>query len=160
MTRINWTSSKIIMAASGLLLALFLISPITAMAETPSTDVSAPPASSSLSIIKSGGPCNFEGSETPSLDCVLYTLGNIAQIILALTGSLALLMFVYGGFLMLSSGGSSDKVNKGKQVLTSAVIGIVIILCAGYLIRYGMEQLQVQEEFTSVPQTETETKAD
>jgi hypothetical protein len=146
MNRTNWISPKRLLVTASL--ALFLALPIAALAETteePATET----RPSGLSIIN---PC-ATGSDLPQLDCVLLTLGNIAQIILALTGSLALLMFVYGGFTMLTSGGSSDKVNQGKKILLSAVTGIVIVLLAGYLIRYGMQQLGVQEEFTNVPQT-------
>ena len=91
------------------------------------------------------------GGELAQLDCMLQTGGNIAQLILGLTGGLALLMFVYGGFLMLSSGGSSDKVERGKKTIVAAVIGIFIVLFAGYLIRYGLARLGVSSEFTTVP---------
>ncbi|MEA3249860.1 MAG: pilin [Patescibacteria group bacterium] len=91
------------------------------------------------------------GSELAQLPCMLETLGNIAQLILGVTGGLALLMFVYGGFLILSSGGSQDKVKKGKDILVSAVIGIFIILLAGYLIRYGLARLGVGDEYLETP---------
>ena len=103
-------------------------------------------------------PCARSG-ELVQLSCMLETGGNIAQLILGLTGGLALLMFVYGGFLMLSSGGSEEKVKKGKDAITAAVIGIFIILFAGYLIRYGLARLGVGSEFTTVP-TESETSTD
>jgi O-antigen/teichoic acid export membrane protein len=91
------------------------------------------------------------GSDVPQLDCVLETAGNIAQLILGLTGGLALLMFVYGGFLMLSSGGNSERVGQGKKVLAAAVVGIVIVLMAGYLVRFGLSRLGVEEEYLEVP---------
>jgi len=86
----------------------------------------------------------------PSLVCVLQTFGNIAMIILGVTGSLALLMFVYGGFLMVISGGSAEKVTQGKKAITNAVIGIFIIMCSGLLIQYGMDQLQLSPNYKAV----------
>lgn len=79
------------------------------------------------------------GVKAPGLDCVTETFGNIAQLILGLTGSFALLMFVYGGFMLLSSGGSEEKVTKGKTILKNSVIGILIIMLSGYLIRYAVD---------------------
>ncbi|KPJ84831.1 hypothetical protein AMJ57_05350 [Parcubacteria bacterium SG8_24] len=79
--------------------------------------------------------------EIPDLNCVLQTFDNIAKLILGVTGSFALLMFVYGGFIMLTSAGSQEKVSKGKTILTNAVIGIVIIMTAGYLIDYGVKKV-------------------
>ncbi len=82
------------------------------------------------------------GTNPPGLDCVLLTFAGIAQLILGITGSFALLMFVYGGFLMLSSAGESSKVEQGKTVLRNAVIGILIIFTSGYIVQYGISTLE------------------
>lgn len=85
-----------------------------------------------------------QGKEAPSLNCALQTFSNIAILLLGITGSFALLMFVYGGFTLLSSGGSSEKVSKGKTIITNAIIGIVIIMGSGMLIQYGLSKLNLK----------------
>ncbi len=50
-----------------------------------------------------------------------------ARIILGISGSLALLMFVYGGFLFLVSAGNNERVERGKRAISAAVVGLVII---------------------------------
>jgi hypothetical protein len=55
---------------------------------------------------------------------------NVVNIILGLSGALALGYFVYGGFIMLTSRGNSKAVSDGKTILTQAVIGIIIIFGA------------------------------
>ena len=55
-------------------------------------------------------------------------IGRVIKAALGLVGAFALLMFVYGGFLMLASGGKGDQINKGKEVLIWAVIGLIVIL--------------------------------
>lgn len=87
---------------------------------------------------------------TPSLTCVLQTFGNISQIILGLTGSLALLMFVYGGFLLVTSGGSQEKVAKGKKAITNAVIGIFIIMTSGLIIQYGLDTIELNANYKAI----------
>jgi hypothetical protein len=82
------------------------------------------------------------GTKPPDLNCVLLTFAGIAQMILGVTGSAALLMFVYGGFVMLSSAGDSGRVSEGKTILRNAVIGILIIFTSGYIVQYGMQQLE------------------
>ncbi len=76
-------------------------------------------------------PCATTG------DCSLCDLVNVAinigKFILAITGSLLLLFFIYGGFFMLISGGDSNKVKKGKEIIMNALIGLAIIFSA-YLI--------------------------
>ena len=92
-----------------------------------------------------------QGTSPPGLDCVLETFANIANIILGLTGSFALFMFVYGGFMLLSSGGSESRVSKGKEIIRNALIGIAIVLTAGALINYGLRALGVKSSFLNAP---------
>lgn len=54
-------------------------------------------------------------------------IGRLIKALLGLSGSVALLMFVWGGFQYLWSGGDPKKVDKGKETLKNAVLGIVII---------------------------------
>lgn len=63
---------------------------------------------------------------------------NLSKIILGLTGSLALLAFVYGGFVFLLSGGSAQNVEKGKGILKAAVIGLVIVFASYAIIKFVM----------------------
>lgn len=61
---------------------------------------------------------------------------NVAKWIESIVGSLALLMFVYGGFTLLLSQGSSDKVAKGKSIIVGAVIGLVIVFVSWAVIDF------------------------
>ncbi|MFA5886825.1 MAG: hypothetical protein WC863_03550 [Patescibacteria group bacterium] len=58
---------------------------------------------------------------------------RISQMILGIVGSLALVMFVYGGFMFLISSGSSEKIKTAQNILVAAVIGLIIVF-ASYLI--------------------------
>ncbi len=50
--------------------------------------------------------------------------------VLSVIGSIALLMFIYGGLLWMTSGGKPEQVKKGKDILIWAVLGIVLIVSA------------------------------
>jgi hypothetical protein len=52
---------------------------------------------------------------------------RIIKKILGLTSILALSSFLYGGFLMLVSGGSSEIIKKARGTLTWAAIGLLVI---------------------------------
>lgn len=69
-------------------------------------------------------------TETPGVDCIVFTAINVAKLILGISGSVALALFIYGGFLMLISGGNEQMVTKGKNVLSGAVIGLIIVFAA------------------------------
>jgi hypothetical protein len=59
---------------------------------------------------------------------------NIATWILGITGSLALLFFIYGGVMFLISGGSSERVQQAKQIIIGSIIGVVIVLTSFMII--------------------------
>ncbi len=53
---------------------------------------------------------------------------TIVNFFLGFLGLLAVLLVIYGGIMVLTSGGEPEKAKKGKTILLYAVIGIVIIL--------------------------------
>ena len=88
---------------------------------------------------------NQVGAQAPSLNCVLQVGVAISQIILGVAGALALLMFVYGGFLMLTSGMIQKNYASGKSYLLNALIGLIIIFVAGIAVRYFISTLGVAQ---------------
>ena len=51
-------------------------------------------------------------------------------------GGIALLMIFYAGFVLTTAGGDLKKVSSAKTILTSAVIGLVIILLAVVILNF------------------------
>lgn len=89
-----------------------------------------------------GTPCpTGENCGNYSLNDFIQLAVNVSNKILGLVGSLALLAFVYGGVVFLISGGSSEKVEKGKQILIGAVIGLVIVFASYMIIQFTMDAL-------------------
>lgn len=63
-------------------------------------------------------------------------IGQIINGVLGVVGSLALLMFVYGGIVWMTAAGSPEKVQKGKNILIWATIGIVVIFTAYAMVKF------------------------
>lgn len=57
-------------------------------------------------------------------------IGRFTRILVGVSGSIALLMFVWGGFLWLTSGGSEQRVAKGKKIFVWSAIGLFVIFGA------------------------------
>ena len=62
-------------------------------------------------------------------------IGRIISAALSVVGSLALLMFVYGGFLWLASRGDPKLIEKGKNTIMWATFGLAIIFGAYVLVK-------------------------
>ncbi len=54
-------------------------------------------------------------------------IGEIIAGVMGVVGALTLAVFVVGGFMWITAGGSSEKVSKGTQAMLWAVIGLFII---------------------------------
>lgn len=57
-------------------------------------------------------------------------LGRIIGAVLAFTGTLFFVLMIYGGLLWMLARGNEQQVEKAKNLITAAVIGLVIILSA------------------------------
>lgn len=79
-------------------------------------------------------------------ECGLPELVNlfvrIAQYIFGVSGAIALALFIYGGFLWITSAGNSERVQEGKKVITGAIVGLVIIFGAATIVRFLVETVR------------------
>ena len=64
-----------------------------------------------------------------------YVIGKIINSVLGVVGTIALVMFIYGGFLWMTSGGG-DGVKKGKETIVWATFGLVIIFMAYSIVNF------------------------
>jgi hypothetical protein len=93
-------------------------------------------------------PSGAKPADCTSDNCGNYTLDdfvqlgvNVANWILGIVGSLALLFFVYGGVTWIISAGSSEKVEEGKTILKNAVIGLIIVFVSWTIINFTLISL-------------------
>lgn len=63
-----------------------------------------------------------------------------ANWIFGITGGAALLVFVYGGFVILTAAGG-ERVKKGKDIIVAAVIGLIIIFTAQVGLKFILSAL-------------------
>lgn len=68
-------------------------------------------------------------------------IGNMIRTLLAATGIIFLIITVYAGILYMTAQGDESKVKKGKSMLTSAVIGLIIVVGAYAITRYVVDAL-------------------
>jgi len=77
--------------------------------------------------------CGGPGEEDCTLCHFLLLIKNIIVLITEIAFAIAALFFIVGGISFLISSGSPEKIEKAKKTITSAVIGMVIVLTS-YLI--------------------------
>ena len=64
---------------------------------------------------------------------------DLIKYLLGLVGVLALVMFIYGGILWMTSGGAAEKVKKGKDTLVWAILGLALIFFSYAILEFILE---------------------
>lgn len=62
-------------------------------------------------------------------------IGNILNALIPILGITTFIMVIVGGFTLLSSSGNPENVKKGQQIVTFAVIGLILTIVAWLTLR-------------------------
>lgn len=65
---------------------------------------------------------------------VVYIFTNAADIVGVFLSSIALLMFVAGGFMWIFSAGQTDRIERGKKIILGTVTGLAIVFLAWFAV--------------------------
>ncbi len=80
--------------------------------------------------------------------CLPTTSGEFATTLIqfgsGLAGGIAFLLIIVGGFQMVMSAGNPEKLNAGKELVSSAIVGLLFIIFSVFLLRMiGVEILVI-----------------
>jgi Type IV secretion system pilin len=82
------------------------------------------------------GPCASNEIET-ALGCIPITtegfVGQLIQIVFGIAGGVAFVLMAYGFIMLSTSSGDEKKVQGAKEIITSALIGLLVALFALFL---------------------------
>jgi hypothetical protein len=101
-----------------------------------------PESGKSAAVTTSGCPADYTGN------CGYYGVNDfivlaikVASLIMGLSGSLALLFFIYGGFIMFIFSGGKGKTTTAKQIITNATIGLIIIFTSYTIVGFVLKDV-------------------
>ena len=77
-----------------------------------------------------GEGAGFASGQEPGV-----TVAFLISAFLGLLGIIFIILIIIAGFWWMTAGGEEEKVRKSKTMMTRAVIGLIIVLCA-YAITY------------------------
>lgn len=75
------------------------------------------------------------GQDDVSSNTLAESISNIVKIALGFLGIIFLVLILYAGFTWMTAAGNDDKISKAKGIISAAVIGVAIVVCA-YIITY------------------------
>ncbi len=82
-------------------------------------------------------PCGTTANPAPcDFNALMTLINNIINFIFVyMAVPIAAIMFVYAGFLMVTSGGSTENVSRAKSIFKDAVFGLIIAIAAWIIVK-------------------------
>jgi len=90
---------------------------------------------------KSGTASDLAGQAGLGVSDPREIAAKVINIILGFLGIIAVIIIMIGGFMWMTAQGNDDKITKAKQLLTSGVIGLIIILSAFGIAKFAINAL-------------------
>lgn len=125
--------------------ASLLLGIVPAVALAPSTVSAADPIGDCLSQ-GSGLDAAINGECTPAdtgggtqkIQTIVTTIVNIFSVIV---GIVAVVMIIWGGFKYITSGGDSGNITGAKNTIIYAVIGLVVVALAQFIVQFVLDRV-------------------
>jgi hypothetical protein len=75
-----------------------------------------------------------------SEDDLNTVITNVVNVLSLIVGIIAVIMIVIGGFRYITSGGDSGNVSGAKNTILYAIVGLVIVALAQFIVRFVLSQ--------------------
>ncbi len=85
--------------------------------------------------------------ECDNLNIFIWLAINIGKYLFTFIGALALMFFVYGGFILIMSQGNQEKIKQGTGAMVAAVAGLIVAFSAYALISFLSNTIKVKGDY-------------
>ena len=90
----------------------------------------------SLCFAASGSTNSVKLNNPIGIETVDGLVAKIIKIFLGLIGTISLIMFIYGGIMILTSAGTETKIKTGKETLVWASLGVLLVFASYAILRF------------------------
>ena len=77
-------------------------------------------------MFKPWGACLI--NDVATVNCIPVVVGNVINAFLLFSGTVSLFLIAYAAIRMITSGGEAKQVASARQIMTYAIIGLIIVL--------------------------------
>jgi cytochrome bd-type quinol oxidase subunit 2 len=94
--------------------------------------------------LKCGSNLNTDGTDcevsggTEKVNNIITDIVNIFSVVV---GIISVIMIIYGGFRYVTSGGDSGNVSNAKNTIIYAIIGLVIVALAQFIVQFVLDKV-------------------
>ena len=87
------------------------------------------------------GGCNGTQTTSDSAGGLTNLIKTIINIFSVVVGVVAVIMIIVGGFRYITSGGDSNNVSGAKNTIIYAIIGLVVVALAQFIVQFVLNKL-------------------
>jgi hypothetical protein len=87
-----------------------------------------------------GDPADCSNATAGSEEGLNELITNVVNILSLIVGIVAVIMIVFGGFRYITSGGDSGNVSGAKNTILYAIVGLVIVALAQFIVRFVLSK--------------------
>ena len=85
-------------------------------------------------------PCNDNKKIPTAIGCIDYTntaglTKSLLTFALGIGGGIAFLLMIFGSFMVMTSSGNPERQQAGKEMITSAIMGLLLILLSVFILQ-------------------------
>jgi cytochrome bd-type quinol oxidase subunit 2 len=127
----------VLLAASALAVPAFVPVAVSAQADS-SPEITGPLCSGvEFEFNTDGTDCGSVDGSGDKLTGIIKTVINILSVIV---GVVAVVMIIFGGLKYITSGGDSSNVSSAKNTIIYAIVGLVIVALAQFIVRFVLDK--------------------
>ena len=122
--------------------SLFFMLPLTVQDVAAQVDTTPKAASGKYGLDTTVGASAIEGTPVPHTDKnVTGIIGGILGAVLSLIGTIYFFLMLYAGFTWMTARGKSDMVDKAKNIMIHATIGVAVISASFVIVKFVIDAL-------------------
>jgi cytochrome bd-type quinol oxidase subunit 2 len=91
--------------------------------------------------VDAGGSCADTSTGTDKINSIITTVINIFSLVV---GVVSVIMIILGGFRYITSGGDSSNVSSAKNTIIYALIGLVVVALAQFIVQFVLNKVTQQ----------------
>ena len=74
-------------------------------------------------------------------DIASRTVARVANIVMYISGAIAIITLTIGGFMYITSGGDASKVSEAKNTILFTLIGVAVVVLGKFIILFVLDRL-------------------
>jgi hypothetical protein len=138
---------KLGLMLSGVFSAVLFLAPAVSYAQVNTHNLC---TGANLTFKDQGCNQNPDGSDVAATDTAVSRAGQIINDVInfvsILVGVAAVIMIIYAGFRLVTSGGSAESTKSAKDTILYAIIGLVVVVFAQVIVKFVLVKISGVQE--------------